>query len=122
MKLCEASMPKELGKVGIEVGKAGIESMVEERAMMEKRRKVEFIMDGIRRKYFQAESLPGDVLNFGRYAGRRFAEVWALCLVKILWKLNCFKFFLRRLLVFGTSDGAGRRTGGNGKDNKGGDE
>ena len=93
MKLHEASVAEE-------VGKAGIERMVEERfKKMEKRRKVEFI------KYVQAESGPGDVLNFGKYAGLRFAEVymkdasyaeWALGFDKIkMWKLECFKLSLR---------------------------
>ena len=51
--------------------------MVEERVKkMEKRRKVELIKEGIRRKDFQAESRPGDVLNFGKYAGWSFAEVY----------------------------------------------
>ena len=52
MKLYGASMPEVLGKMGIE-------RMVEERAKtIEKRRKVELIKEGIRRKYFQAESGP----------------------------------------------------------------
>ena len=38
IKLYEASMQEELGKMGIEVGKAGIERMVDERVKkMEKR-------------------------------------------------------------------------------------
>ena len=109
MKFYEASMPEELGKMGIDVGKAGIERMEEERVKkMEKRRKVELIKDGIRRMYFKTEGGPGGVLNFGKNAGWRFADVymkdasfaeWALGLDKIkMWKLECFKFFLRRLL------------------------
>ena len=49
MKLHEASMPEGLEKMGIEVGRAGIERMVEERAKkIEERRKVEFIKEGMR--------------------------------------------------------------------------
>ena len=48
VKLHEASMPEELEKVGIEVGKAGIERMWEETVKkMEKKRKVELIKEGV---------------------------------------------------------------------------
>ena len=61
-------MPEELGKMGIEVSKAGIERMWEEMVKkMEKRRKVELIKEGVRRKYFQAESGLVVVLNFRKY-------------------------------------------------------
>ena len=44
-------------------GKATIERLVEERAVeKERKRKVRLIKEGIRRKYFQAGSGPGDVL------------------------------------------------------------
>ena len=50
-----------------------------------------------------------DVLNFGKYAGWRFAEVymedesyaeWALGLDKIrMWKLKCFKFLSEEVIL-----------------------
>ena len=70
MKFCEAGMPDELVKMGIEVGKAGVERMVQERVQKtEKRRKEELIKGGTRKKHLPAESGPGDVLNFGTHAG-----------------------------------------------------
>ena len=66
MKLHEASMPEELGKMGTEVEKAGIKRMAEERVKkMEKRRQVEF-SKGV----LPGRGEPGSVLNFvGKYAG-----------------------------------------------------
>ena len=48
-----------------------------------------------------------------------YAE-WALGLGRIkVWKLKCFKFLSEEIIGSGTSDEAGKRTGGNGEDNKG---
>ena len=78
--------------------------------------------------YFQPEGRPNDVLNFGKYEGRTFAAVylrdpssveWVISQDKCrMWKLKCFKFFLRRLSDL--EHGARKRTGGNGGEgNKG---
>ena len=50
---------------------------MEDRAKkMEKKRKLEFDQGGVRRGHFQAQSGPGDVLNFGKNAGWKFADVY----------------------------------------------
>ena len=54
-------------------GKATIEKPVEERAFEKERKKnVRLTKEGIRRKFFQQGSGPGDILNFGMYKGWRF--------------------------------------------------
>ena len=82
---------------------------MEERALeKERKKKVRLIKEGIRRKYFQQGSCPGDILNFGMFEGWRFGDVyichptygeWAVDQPKPkMWKLKCFfKFFLKRL-------------------------
>ena len=88
-------------------GKATIEKLVEERAFeKERNRKVRLMKEGIRRKCFQKESGPGDILNFGMYEGWMFGDVyvrhptcgeWATDQPKPkMWK-KCFNFFLKRL-------------------------
>ena len=81
--------------------------MKERRFEKERQRKVRLIKEGIRRKFFQQGSGPGDILNFGMYEGWRFGDVyichptygeWAVEQAKPkMWKLKCFKFFLMRL-------------------------
>ena len=49
-------------------GKATIERLVEERAFeKERKKKVRLIKEGIRSKFFQQGSGPGDILNFAMY-------------------------------------------------------
>ena len=108
MQMYEAGDPRELRDRNIVAGKATIERMVEERAFeKERKKKVRLIKEGIRRKYFQQGSGPGDILNFGMYEGWRFGDVyichptygeWAVDHTKPkMWKLKCYKFFLKRL-------------------------
>ena len=74
---------------------------------MERKNKVRLMKEGIRRKFFQQGSGPGDILNFGMYEGWRFGDV-CICHPTYgesatdqpkpkMWKLKCFKFFLKRL-------------------------
>ena len=73
----------------------------------ERKKKVRLTKEGVRRKFFQQGSGPGDILNFGMYEGWRFGDVyiyhptfgeWAVDQAKPkMWKLKCFKFFLKRL-------------------------
>ena len=85
-----------------------IEKLVAERKFeKERKKKVRLIKEGIRRRFFQQGSGPGDILNFGMYEGWRFGDVdichptygeWAVDQAKPkMWKLKCFKFFLKRL-------------------------
>ena len=94
--------------VDIVAGKATIEKLVDERRLeKERKKKVRLIKEGIRRKFFQQGSGPGDILNFEMYKGWRFGDVhichptygeWAVEQAKPkMWKLKCFKFFLKRL-------------------------
>ena len=110
MQRYEAAVPRELRDkmVDIVAGKATIEKLVDERRFeKERKKKVRLIKEGIRRKFFQQGSGPGDILNFGMYEGWRFGDVyichptygeWAVEQAKPkMWKLKCFKFFLKRL-------------------------
>ena len=110
MQRYEAAVPRELRDkmVDIVAGKATIEKLVDERRFeKERKKKVRLIKEGIRRKFFQQGSGPGDILNFGMYEGWRFGDVyichptygeWAVEQTKPkMWKLKCFKFFLNRL-------------------------
>ena len=108
MQMYEAAVPRELRERNIVAGKAAIERLVEERAFeKERKKKVRLIKEGIRRKFFPERECPGDILNFGMYEGWRFGDVymchptygeWAVDQAKPkMWKLKCFKFFLKRL-------------------------
>ena len=108
MQMYEVVVPRELRDRSIVAGKATIEKLVEERTFeKERNRKVRLIKEGIRRKYFQKDSGAGDILNFGMYEGWRFGDVyichpthgeWATDQPKPkMWKLKCFKFFVKRL-------------------------
>ena len=106
MQMYEAAVPRELRDRNIVAGKATIGELVEERAF-EKERKVRLTEEGVRRKFFQQGSGLGDILNFGMFEGWRFGDVyichptyreWAVHQAKQkMWKLKCFKFFLKRL-------------------------
>ena len=110
MQRYEETVPREVRDkmVDIVAGKATIEKLVDERRFeKERKKKVRLIKEGIRRKFFQQGSGPGDILNFGMYEGWRFGDVyichptygeWAVEQAKPkMWKLKCFKFFLNRL-------------------------
>ena len=105
MQMYEAAVPRELRDRNIVAGKATIEKLVEERAFeKERKKKVRLIKEGVRRKFFQQGSGPGDILNFGMYEGWRFGDVY-IChptygnqAKPMMWKLKCFKFFLKRLV------------------------
>ena len=108
MQMYEAAVPRELRDKNIVAEKATIEKLVAERKFeKERKKKVSLIKEGIRRRYFQQGSGPGDILNFGMYEGWRFGDVyichptygeWAVDQAKPkMWKLKCFKFFLKRL-------------------------
>ena len=72
-----AAVPRELRDRNIAAVKATIESLVEERAFKkERKRKVRLFEEGIRRKFFQKESGPGDILNFRMCEGWRFRDVY----------------------------------------------
>ena len=101
------AVPRELRDRNIVAGKATIEKLVAERRFeKERKKKVRLIKEGIRRKLFQQGSGPGDILNFRMYEGWRFGDVyifhptygeWAVEQAKPkMWKLKCFKFFLKR--------------------------
>ena len=78
MQMYEAGVPRELRERNIVAVKPTIARLVEERAFeKETQKKVRLIKEGIRRKYFQKGSGPGDILNFGMYEGWRFGE-WAV--------------------------------------------
>ena len=75
MQRYEAAVPRELRDkmVDIVAVKATIEKLVDERRFeKERKKKVRLIKEGIRRKFFQQGSGPGDILNFGMYEGWRF--------------------------------------------------
>ena len=108
MQMYEAAVPRELRERNTVAGKATIEKLVEEITFeKERKKKVRLIKEGIRRKFFQQGSGPGDTLNFGMYEGWRFGDVyichptygeWAVDQAEPkMWKLKCFKFFLKRL-------------------------
>ena len=103
MQTCEAAVPRELRDRNSVAGKATIEKLVAERVFEKERtRKVRLIKEGIRRKYFQKDSGPGDILNFGMFEGWRFGDVyichptygeWATDQSEPkMWKFKCFKF------------------------------
>ena len=108
MQMYEAAVPREPRDKNIVAGKATIEKLVDERRFeKERKKKVRLIKEGIRRRFFQQGSGPGDILNFGMYEGWRFGDVyichptcgeWAFDQAKPkMWKLKCFKFFRKRL-------------------------
>ena len=107
MQMYWAAVPRELRDKNIVAVKATIEKLVDERRFeKERKKKVRLIKEGISCKFFQQGS-PGDILNFGMYEGWRFGDVyichptygeWAVDQAKPkMWKLKCFKFFLKRL-------------------------
>ena len=68
MQMYEAAVPRELRDRNLVAGKATIEKLVAERKFeKERKKKVSLIKEGIRRKFFQQGSGPGDILNFGMY-------------------------------------------------------
>ena len=110
MQKYEETVPRGVREkmTGSVVGRKTIDKLVDERRFeKERQRKVRLIKEGIRRKFFQQESGPNDILNFGMYEGWRFGDVyichptygeWAVEQTKPkMWKLKCFKFFLMRL-------------------------
>ena len=107
MQIYEVAVPRELRDRNIVAGKATIEKLVEERTFeKERNRKVRLIKEGIRRKYFQKDSGPGDILNFGMYEGWRFGDVYICHPTHGEWvtdqpkpkmsKLKCLKFLLKK--------------------------
>ena len=79
MQIYEAGVPRELRERNIVAGKVTIERLVEERVFeKERKKKVRLIKEGIRRKYFQQGSGPGDILNFGMCEGWSFGDVYIL--------------------------------------------
>ena len=42
---------------------------------MERKRKIELIREGVRRRYFQENNRPEDVLDCGVHSGRKFEDV-----------------------------------------------
>ena len=91
MRMYQASVPVEFGQWGIEVGTASLRRMVAKRVEQNERKRK--TSDG--------------VSNFGKYEGQTFAAVylkdesyaeWAVKQDKCrMWKLKCFKLFLKRL-------------------------
>ena len=103
MQRSEETVPREVREKMMDsvAGKETIEKLVDERRFeKERKKKVRLIKEGIRRKFFQQGSGPGDILNFGMYEGWRFGDVyichptygeWAVEQVKPkMWKLKCF--------------------------------
>ena len=66
MQMYEAAVPRELRDKNIVAGKATIEKLVAERKFeKERKKKVSLIKEGIRRRYYQQGSGPGDILRGG---------------------------------------------------------
>ena len=109
LKKYEAEMPKELGEGYVAASRAAIEKAVREKGdEMERKRKVEVIREGVRRRYFRESSGPEDILDCGIHSGRKFEDVyldhksyaqWVLELGQPhMWTLRCFQYFLLRLM------------------------
>ena len=98
-------MPKDLGEVYVAASKTAIEKAVRE---MDRRKKIELIREGVRRRYLRENSRPEDVLDCGIRSGRKFEDVyldhesyvkWVLELGQPhMWSLRCFRYFLMRLM------------------------
>ena len=101
MQMYEAAVPRELRDRNIVAGKATIEKLVAERKFEKERtKKVRLIEEGIRRKFFQQGSGPGDILNFGIFL--RFGDLECTFVILFMrngllirlsrkcgWKLKC---------------------------------
>ena len=72
LKKYEAEMPRELGEGYVAASRAAIEKAVREKGdEMERKRKVELIREGVRRRYFRENSGPEDILDCGIHSGRK---------------------------------------------------
>ena len=109
LKKYEAEMPKELGEEYVAASRAAIEKAVREKGdEMERKRKVELIREGVRRRYFRENNGPEDILGCWIHSGRKFEDVyldhksyaeWVLDLGQPhMWTLRCFRNFILRLM------------------------